>query len=154
VLASRPFRASLSSAQDHEHDISNAPLATPVYTVSNFNSLLKALRRAYDHRRPLPGLMFHSDQGCQYTSTRFLAELRARGTIQSMSRRGNCWDNAVVERFFRSLKNEWIGDQLYVDHRHAEQDITDYLVDFYNHRRLHSAAKGLRQTYRFGVQGQ
>ncbi|VCS05779.1 IS element protein [Burkholderia pseudomallei] len=74
---------------------------------------------------------------------RFLAELRARGTIQSMSRRGNCWDNAVVERFFRSLKNEWIGDQLYVDHRHAEQDITDYLVDFYNHRRLHSAAKGL-----------
>ncbi|MFA8408383.1 IS3 family transposase, partial [Burkholderia pseudomallei] len=42
-----------------------------------------------------------------------------------------------------SLKNEWIGDQLYVDHRHAEQDITDYLVDFYNHRRLHSAAKGL-----------
>ncbi|AIP72687.1 bacteriophage/transposase fusion protein [Burkholderia pseudomallei] len=76
--------------------------------------------------------MFHSDQGCQYTSTRFLAELRARGTIQSMSRRGNCWDNAVVERFFRSLKNEWIGDQLYVDHRHAEQDITDYLVDFYN----------------------
>ncbi|CAJ5202489.1 bacteriophage/transposase fusion protein [Burkholderia pseudomallei] len=87
--------------------------------------------------------MFHSDQGCQYTSTRFLAELRARGTIQSMSRRGNCWDNAVVERFFRSLKNEWIGDQLYVDHRHAEQDITDYLVDFYNHRRLHSAAKGL-----------
>ncbi|AHK67624.1 IS3-like element ISBps2 family transposase [Burkholderia pseudomallei] len=104
---------------------------------------LKALRRAYDHRRPPPGLMFHSDQGCQYTSTRFLAELRARGTIQSMSRRGNCWDNAVVERFFRSLKNEWIGDQLYVDHRHAEQDITDYLVDFYNHRRLHSAAKGL-----------
>ncbi|ONF06893.1 integrase, partial [Burkholderia pseudomallei] len=94
---------------------------------------LKALRRAYDHRRPPPGLMFHSDQGCQYTSTRFLAELRARGTIQSMSRRGNCWDNAVVERFFRSLKNEWIGDQLYVDHRHAEQDITDYLVDFYNH---------------------
>ncbi|WP_407045396.1 DDE-type integrase/transposase/recombinase, partial [Burkholderia pseudomallei] len=69
--------------------MSNAPLATPVYTVSNFNSLLKALRRAYDHRRPLPGLMFHSDQGCQYTSTRFLAELRARGTIQSMSRRGN-----------------------------------------------------------------
>ncbi|AHG68129.1 integrase core domain protein [Burkholderia pseudomallei MSHR146] len=65
---------------------------------------LKALRRAYDHRRPPPGLMFHSDQGCQYTSTRFLAELRARGTIQSMSRRGNCWDNAVVERFFRSLK--------------------------------------------------
>ncbi|WP_128972449.1 IS3-like element ISBps2 family transposase [Burkholderia pseudomallei] len=104
---------------------------------------LKALRRAYDHRRPPPGLMFHSDQGCQYTSTRFLAELRPRGTIQSMSRRGNCWDNAVVERFFRSLKNEWIGDQLYVDHRHAEQDITDYLVDFYNHRRLHSAAKGL-----------
>lgn len=104
---------------------------------------LKALRRAYDHRRPAPGLMFHSDQGCQYTSTRFLAELRARGAIQSMSRRGNCWDNAVVERFFRSLKSEWIGEQLYFDHRHAEQDITDYLVDFYNHRRLHSAAKGM-----------
>ncbi|QTO49382.1 IS3 family transposase [Burkholderia latens] len=104
---------------------------------------LKALRRAYDHRRPAPGLMFHSDQGCQYTSTRFLAELRARGAIQSMSRRGNCWDNAVVERFFRSLKSEWIGEQLYFAHRHAEQDITDYLVDFYNHRRLHSAAKGM-----------
>ncbi|WP_156789118.1 IS3 family transposase [Burkholderia latens] len=105
--------------------------------------VLKALRRAYDHRRPAPGLMFHSDQGCQYTSTRFLAELRARGAIQSMSRRGNCWGNAVVERFFRSLKSEWIGEQLYFDHRHAEQDITDYLVDFYNHRRLHSAAKGM-----------
>jgi putative transposase len=104
---------------------------------------LKALRRAYEHRRPASGLMFHSDQGCQYTSLRFLAELQAKGMVQSMSRRGNCWDNAVVERFFRSLKSEWIGEQLYFDHRHAEQDITDYLADFYNHRRLHSTVAGL-----------
>lgn len=87
--------------------------------------------------------MVHPDQGyCQYTSTRFFAELRARSTIQSTSRRGDCPDNAVVERFFRSLESEWIGEQSYFDHRHAEQDITDYLVDFHNHRRLHSAAKG------------
>jgi putative transposase len=68
--------------------------------------------------------------------------MRARGTTQSTSRRGDCSDNAVVERFFRNLESEWIGEQLYFDHRHAERDITD-LVDFYNHRRLHSAAKGL-----------
>lgn len=66
---------------------------------------LKALRRAYEHRRPAPGLMFHSDQGCQYTSTRFLAELRAREMVQSMSRRGNCWDEAVEEsRFVAALE--------------------------------------------------
>lgn len=77
------------------------------------------------------------------TRARFLAELRAREIVQSMSRRGNCWGNAVVERFFRSLKSEWIGEQFYLDHRHAAQDITDYLVDFYNHRRLHSTVTGL-----------
>jgi putative transposase len=66
----------------------------------------------------------------------------ARGTIQSTSPRGNRSDNAVVERFFRSLESEWISEQLYFDHRHAKRDITDYLVDFHNHRRLHSASKG------------
>jgi putative transposase len=54
--------------------------------------VIRALQRAREHRRPPPGLMFHSDQGCQYTSAHFVNELKANGIIQSMSRKGNCWD--------------------------------------------------------------
>lgn len=104
--------------------------------------VIRALQRARERRRPPPGVMFHSDQGCQYTSAHFVSELKANGMVQSMSRKGNCWDNAVVERFFRSLKSEWIDEKGYPDHAHAERDIGDYIDDFYNYRRLHSAADG------------
>lgn len=102
--------------------------------------VIRALQQARSSRRPGPGLMFHSDQGCQYTSERFVSDLKANGMVQSMSRKGNCWDNAVVERFFRSLKSEWIGEQEYCSHEQAQRDIAGYVADFYNYRRIHSAA--------------
>ena len=105
--------------------------------------VIQALQQARQSRRPAAGLIFHSDQGCQYTSARFVSDLKANGMIQSMSRKGNCWDNAVVERFFRSLKSEWIGEQEYGSHELARRDIGSYIADFYNYRRIHSAANNL-----------
>jgi putative transposase len=104
---------------------------------------LRALRLALAARRPPPGLMFHSDQGCQYTSAAFRDFLAASQIVQSMSRRGNCWDNAVVERFFRSLKTERVRTKAYRNHAEAQADLTDYIAVFYNQQRLHSAANSL-----------
>jgi putative transposase len=104
------------------------------------NLVIRALQLALDMRRPAPGLMFHSDQGCQYSSHAFRSLLSQNGMVQSMSRKGNCWDNAVVERFFRSLKTERVGQRLYADYLTAKNDVTDYIVTFYNQQRLHSAA--------------
>jgi putative transposase len=101
--------------------------------------VVRALEQAWRKRQPKPGLLFHSDQGSTYASAAFVAALRHRQIEQSMSRRGNCWDNAVVERVFRSLKHEWVGSQVYRDHAQAEQDVAYYLWSFYNHRRGHAA---------------
>lgn len=103
----------------------------------------RALRLALQVRPRAINLMFHSDQGCQYTSEAFRCYLAEEGITQSMSRRGNCWDNAVVERFFRSLKTERTRYQPYRNHICAEADIKDYIAVFYNHRRLHSAVGNL-----------
>lgn len=102
----------------------------------------RALRLALPHRHPAEGLLFHSDQGCQYTSEAFRTFLADNRITQSMSRRGNCWDNAPVERFFRSLKSERIRTTIYHDHPQARADISDYIACFYNTHRLHSAAGG------------
>ncbi len=99
---------------------------------------LDALKHAVDTRKPASGLLFHSDQGCQYTSTAFVDRLKQLGITQSMSRRGNCWDNAVVERVFRTLKHEWIQITPYRDHVEAHADVLTFLSSWYNHRRLHS----------------
>lgn len=99
--------------------------------------VMDAFNQAWEARRQPAGLLFHSDQGTQYTSDTFTGRLSGHGITQSMSRRGNCWDNAVVERFFRSLKTEWTSGQHYQDSAGAERDITDYIV-FYNTERLHS----------------
>jgi putative transposase len=101
--------------------------------------VVRALEQAWRERQPGPGLLFHSDQGSTYASAVFVATLQRHGIEPSMSRRGNCWDNAVVERVFRSLKHEWIGDQVYRDHAEAERDVSHYLWSFYNHRRWHAA---------------
>lgn len=98
---------------------------------------LEASELAFATRRPGAGVMMHSDQGCQYTSDLFVAHLQQHGAVQSMSRKGNCWDNAVVERIFRSLKQEWI-DEPYATREHASHDVIDYVADYYNHQRLHS----------------
>lgn len=101
--------------------------------------VLNALEQAWRARRAPAGLLFHSDQGCQYTSTAFVAALEQRGITQSMSRRGNCWDNAVVERVFRSLKHEWMSQEIHLTRRDAEQDANLFIHSFYNHRRRHAA---------------
>lgn len=100
---------------------------------------LGALKQAVQARKPASGLLFHSDQGCQYTSIAFVERLKQLGITQSMSRRGNCWDNAVVERIFRTLKHEWMQSTPYHDHAQAQADLLPFLSSWYNHRRLHSA---------------
>jgi putative transposase len=98
-----------------------------------------ALRMAIVSRQPLNELLFHTDQGCQYTSSDFQKFCKDAKIEQSMSRRGNCWDNAVAERFFRSLKSERIRGTVYQTNADAKQDVLDYILRFYNPVRLHSA---------------
>jgi putative transposase len=87
--------------------------------------------------------MFHSDQGSQYASRRFRRVLWRHRILQSMSRRGNCWDNAPMERLFRSLKSEWLPPLGYKSLAAAKADITDYFMRYYNWRHPHSANEGL-----------
>lgn len=84
-----------------------------------------------------PGLLFHSDRGSQYTSSAFGGTVTAHGAVQSMSRKGNCWDNAVAESFFATLKNEE-ATGVYETKDHARRSIANYIHGFYNPTRLHS----------------
>ena len=97
-----------------------------------------ALQMAITLRRPKPGLVVHSDRGCQYASETHSTLLSEHGFLASMSRKGNCWDNAVMERFFLNLKMERVWQRSYANSMEAIQDITDYIVGFYNTERLHS----------------
>jgi transposase InsO family protein len=103
----------------------------------------RALEHAWNRRHAGPGLIFHSDQGCQYTSVAFGHTLDRLGIIQSMSRRGCCWDNAVVERVFRSLKHEWLKGRTYRDRHAMQADVEDFVTRYYNHRRRHTAIGNL-----------
>ena len=98
----------------------------------------QVLRRAVETRRPHPGLLFHSDQGVQYRSESYRQQLAQHQIRQSMSRKGNCWDNAPMERIFRSLKTEWIPADGYHTIQEGLQDIGTYLMSYYNQERLHS----------------
>jgi putative transposase len=97
-----------------------------------------ALRMALQQRKPAPGLLLHSDRGSQYASLDYQALLGQHGIRCSMSRRGNCWDNAVMERFFLNLKMERVWQRDYANHEEAQRDIAEYIVSFYNGVRLHS----------------
>jgi putative transposase len=97
-----------------------------------------ALRMAIAQRRPPAGLILHSDQGSQYASETHRALLARHGLLASMSRKGNCWDNAVMERFFLNLKMERVWQRDYANPAEAMRDVTDYIVGFYNNVRLHS----------------
>ena len=97
-----------------------------------------ALQLAIAQRRPPPGLIVHSDRGSQYASHEYRDLLTRHGLQGSMSRKGNCWDNAVMERFFLNLKMERVWRRDYANHAEAVRDVTDYIVNFYNSRRLHS----------------
>jgi len=98
-----------------------------------------ALRMAIENRRPAPGAMFHSDRGTQYTSKEFTDLLTAHEMIQSLSRPRQCWDNAVAESFFASLKLECIYRQALSTRAHARRAVFDYIEVFFNRRRLHSS---------------
>ena len=89
-------------------------------------------------RRPTAGLIHHSDRGLQYASEAFRKLLKVHGIKGSMSRKGDCWDNAVVESFFGSLKQERVHWRHYQTRYEAQQDILDYISMFYNNYRLHS----------------
>ena len=97
-----------------------------------------ALQLAIAQRQLAPGLIVHSDRGSQYASALHQALLARHGLVGSMSRKGNCWDNAVMERFFLSLKTERVWQRDYANHTEAMTDIADYIVGFYNSVRLHS----------------
>jgi putative transposase len=99
--------------------------------------VLKASELAFATRQPRPGLIMHTDQGCQYTADLFVAHLASHGAVQSMSRKGNCWDNAVVERIFRSLKHEWL-EEVRLSKEETRATVIDYIARHYNHERLHS----------------
>jgi transposase InsO family protein len=103
------------------------------------NLVTETLQRAQQERRPPPGLLHHSDRGIQYASSRFQRLLQTTGTKASMSRKGNCYDNALAESFFATLKTECFGDRLPDTHQQARTMIFDYIETFYNPKRLHSA---------------
>ncbi len=104
---------------------------------------MKALEMAWETRGKPVGVMFHSDQGSHYTSRQFRQLLWRYRIRQSMSRRGNCWDNSPMERFFRSLKNEWVPATGYVSFSDAAHAITDYIVGYYSALRPHEYNGGL-----------
>lgn len=101
--------------------------------------VVKALYQAIGRRRPSLRCIFHSDRGVQYASSDFRDALRAYGFIQSMSRKGNCYDNAVAESFFHTLKTEHVYDYRYETRAEAMQSIFEYIEMFYNRQRRHSA---------------
>jgi putative transposase len=97
-----------------------------------------ALHMAVARRRPKAGLLHHSDRGCQYTSRAYRNQLEQLGAVVSMSRKGNCWDNAAMESFFGSLKEECVGSMVYASHTHARRVLFEYLEVYYNRQRRHS----------------
>jgi putative transposase len=97
-----------------------------------------ALRMAIWQRRPGAGLIVHSDRGSQYASKDYKRLLKAHGFVGSMSRKGDCWDNAVAESFFGSLKQERVHWRNYQTRIDAQQDVLNYISMFYNSYRLHS----------------
>jgi putative transposase len=100
--------------------------------------VMDALRMGVWRRRPDAGLIFHSDRGSQYCSNDFQELLKTNGMVSSMSRKGDCWDNAVAESFFGSLKTERVFLAAYQTREEARRDIVDYIEMFYNSKRRHS----------------
>lgn len=99
---------------------------------------LAALDHALGGRNPSPGLMHHSDRGSPYASGEYQQALAKRGIVASMSRKGDCWDNAVAESFFATIKAELIEHEEYATHGTAVASIADYIERFYNPQRRHS----------------
>jgi len=100
--------------------------------------VIQALNMAIKQRNPSRGLLLHSDRGSQYASYCYQVLLKRNGILCSMSRKGNCWDNAVMESFYRTLKVELIYQKKYETRIEAQRDIFEYIEIFYNRERLHS----------------
>lgn len=107
----------------------------------------KALTMAFESRGKPQQLMFHSDQGCHYTSKQYRALLAEYQIKQSMSRRGNCWDNSPMERFFRSFKTEWMPGTGYQTLNETKCDFIDYINGYYCSIRPHTHNKGMTPDY-------
>ena len=101
--------------------------------------VLRALEQAVEQRQVPRGAIHHSDRGVQYTAKAYQRRLAENGMVCSMSRRGNCWDNACVESFFSTLKRELPNDRVFEDWREVERAVFEYVEAFYNTRRPHSA---------------
>jgi putative transposase len=99
----------------------------------------RALGNALESRRPGEGLLHHSDRGVQYTCDAYRGLLAAHGIEASMSRKGDCWDNAAMESFFSTLKRELVHRETYATREEASRSLFEYIEVFYNRRRLHSA---------------
>lgn len=110
--------------------------------------VIDALQMAITARRPAPGLLHHSDRGSQYASHDYQALLTRAKMISSMSRKGNCYDNAAVESFFGTLKSELVYHRQYATRAEAKADIFEYVEVFYNRIRCHSAL-GYKSPVRF-----
>ncbi len=108
-------------------------------TMSASQTSIAAFSQAVARRSPTPEMIFHSDQGVQYACREFTDILSAYGITQSMSRKGNCWDNAPAESFFKTLKYELDIPDRYEDYRQARSAIFEFIEIWYNRKRLHSA---------------
>jgi putative transposase len=110
------------------------------------HSAIRALNKSILRRHPEQGLMVHSDRGVQYASADFRNVLQSQGFVQSMSRKGNCWDNAVAESFFHSIKTQLIHHQRFQNATEAEQAIFKYIKVYYNRQRKHSTNRLLKNS--------
>lgn len=105
------------------------------------NLIIKALDQAVTHRSPRPGLIIHSDRGCQYLSDKYRAEIERYGFLPSTSQKGSCYDNAAMESFFHTLKTEHVYLHQFKTKEEAMVSIFEYVEVFYNRKRLHSTLK-------------
>ncbi|MDA2638848.1 IS3 family transposase [Bacillus cereus] len=108
--------------------------------------VLKALQQAYFRKKPEASVLHHSDRGSQYASHDYPKQLQQYGMQCSMSRKGNCYDNACIESFYGVLKKELIYQQQYATCAQTQQDIWEYIEIFYNRKRIHSANGYLSPT--------
>ena len=131
----------LFTSNFHERTISRFPHSLyreqPLFLLMKKQLTLDALAMAYWRRKPPIGLLHHSDRGSQYACNEYQKLLNQYGMVASMSRKGDCWDNAPTERFFRSLKSERLVSCRFETRRSAEIEVLDYIT-YYNFARLHS----------------
>ena len=119
------------------------PVGWAMSTTPDSALTVKALQMAWELRGRPAGVMFHSDQGSHFTSRKYRQALWRCQIKQSMSRRGNCWDNAPMERFFRSLKTEWVPTKGYNSFSEAQSAIILYITGYYSAMRPHWHNGGL-----------